>query len=112
MPVEAMDYPHPELGKQVDAIGGHYVLTHEHRFTIDGAAVLVFEGFGVVASSCCGVGGCRYALVPGDLLAHRHTLLPEGRWVSRVSPVRTESRRCAVRDWLTRQRRVHQVVFL
>ncbi|MFH1984184.1 MAG: hypothetical protein ABIL58_20275 [Pseudomonadota bacterium] len=112
IPSEAIDYPHPELNRTIEAIGGHYMLTHEHRFSIEGAEVLVFEGYGVVETSCCGTGGCRYAVVSGDLIAYRHARLPGGQWVSRVSPVRGERRRRVVRDWLVRQRQVHQVVFL
>ena len=109
---DAINYPHPELNRTIEAIGGHYVLIHEQRFTIGGGDVLVFEGYGVVESSCCGTGGCRYALVPGELIAYRHDRLPGGQWVSRVSALRDDARRRAVRDWLVRQRQVHQVVFL
>jgi hypothetical protein len=109
---EDMDYRHPHCNTQVTAIGGHYVFTHEHRLTIDGRTALVFEGYGVAETSCCGTGGCRYAVVPGDLRAYRYACTPGGHWVSRVSPVRRESRRRVIRDWLIRRRQVQHVVFL
>lgn len=107
-----MEYCHPELNTEITAIGGQYVFTHEHRFTIDGADVLVFEGYGLVETSCCGTGGCRYAMVPGDLLAYRCTRLAGGQWVSRVSPLHSEIRRRAVTNWLMRRMQVQQVVLM
>lgn len=107
-----IDFPHPPLGEAIEAIGGHYMLTHEHRFTIDGDDVLVFEGYGVVASACCGTGGCRYAVVAGDVRAYRSARRPGGQWMSRVSPVLSAFRRRRIRRWLMDRRGCHQVVFL
>jgi hypothetical protein len=107
-----VDYPHPILNAEITAIGGHYVLTHEHRFTIGGTATLVFEGYGIVSASCCGSGGCRYAVVPGELIAYRYARLPGGQWVSRVVPLNAPLRRRPVRQWLAQHRTIYHVVFV
>ena len=62
---ELQDFIHPNLGQEITAIGGHYVFNNERRLSFDGRDVLYLVGYAVVDTSCCGVGGCAYAMVPG-----------------------------------------------
>jgi len=109
---EPVSYIHPALNEPCEAIGGHYVLTDEHRMTIDGEDVLVFIGYGVVDSSCCGPGGCRYAVVPGVVQRYRHGQNPDGMWISEVIPVTASHLQLRIRSYLLNTEKVQQVQFL
>ena len=93
------------------AIGGSFELQSEHRLTVDGREVLVLLGVALVDRACCGASGCRYALVPGYLVAYRSGETAEGVPVSEVEPVTGESARRAVKRAVEDLATVNQVVF-
>lgn len=87
-----MEFVHPVLGEDITAIGGHYSLIKEARLIHAGREVLYLIGYGSVDTSCCGTGGCIYALVPGYVVSYRsQTQQENSRDVSLVEPVETES---------------------
>jgi hypothetical protein len=107
-----MEFVHPVLGEDVTAIGGHYTLTKEARLIYAGREVLYLVGFGSVDTSCCGVGGCIYALVPGYIVSYRsHTQSEDARDVSLVEPVDANAR-AAIAAMLKASEGVTQVHFV
>ena len=90
--VEGQDAPtdiiHPVLNKAVRTIGGRYILSQEKRLSYNGRQVLYFIGCAVVDASCCGPGGCTYALVPGYIKDWKYKSGRDGLFVSRVEPIR------------------------
>jgi len=84
------DYVHPRLNEEVTAIGGHYVSERDERIKIDGREVLYILGYSVMDTSCCGVGGGRFAVVPGWLVRYKYRTDDAGLPVSEVSPVEEE----------------------
>lgn len=84
---QAVEFTHPVLNEQVSAIGGHYVFTREVRAVFAGKEVLYYTGYFVMDRSCCGVGGCAYALVAGFVQDWHCASAADGRPVSRVRPV-------------------------
>ena len=62
---EPRDFAHPQLGREVTAIGGHYVFGKEIRMPFYSREILYFVGYAVLDSTCCGVGGVAYVLVAG-----------------------------------------------
>ena len=104
-------YVHQELNREITAIGGHYVLMKEVRLPFRGREVLYLVGYGVVDASCCGAGGCAYALVPGFILEWKDGRSADGLPISRVEPIRDEAIQKEVR-WLIREEEtVQQVKF-
>jgi hypothetical protein len=103
---------HRGLNEEVVAIGGHYVLVKEERLAVGGREVLVVVGHAAFDSTCCGVGGCAYALVPGVLAGYHTGHNPEGLPVSEVEPIRDEGLRKEVRRAIAAREVVQQVVFL
>ncbi len=85
------DYVHPALNEEVTAIGGHYVSEKDERITINGREVLYILGYSVVDTSCCGVGGGRFAVVPGWLVRYKYRTESSGLPVSEVTPVEEDS---------------------
>ncbi len=94
MPVDKalIEFVHPVLGEDVTAIGGHYTLTKEACLRHAGREMLYLIGCGSVDASCCGTGGCIYALVPGYIVSYRtHTHPESSRDVSLIEPVREDT---------------------
>ena len=105
-------FTHPELNKPVTAVGGHYVLTGEQTVVFQGEKLLVFSGHAVFDTSCCGAGGCAYALVPGIIDSYRCRKAATGRWLSKVRPIRDERLRQAAAAVILKQINTRQVQFL
>lgn len=64
-----MRYRHPRIGEEVEAIGGHYVFTKEAVLEHETGNILYFVGCAVTDRSCCGPGGCGYAVVAGYVVS-------------------------------------------
>jgi hypothetical protein len=104
-------YVHQELNQEITAIGGHYALTKEVRLPFRGREVLYLVGCAVVDTSCCGAGGCAYALVPGFILEWRSQTDGDGLAVSQVEPIRDEAIQREIGRLIEEAEPVHQVTF-
>ena len=104
-------YTHAAIGREIEAIGGHYVVESEDRLAFEGRDVLVARGYMVIDRSCCGTGGCGFALVPGYVVCWQGSLNEEGDVVTEVEPVREEREKEDLRRLMLRSERVQQVVF-
>jgi hypothetical protein len=71
-----VEYVHTELDKEVNALAGYYTPLEEHRLEHNGKEVLCVTGVSVIESSCCGTGGCAYAIVPGYIIKENQAGLP------------------------------------
>lgn len=81
------DYAHPELNRDITAIGGHYVVTKEARLPYQGEEVLYFVGQGILDRTCCGFGAVCYAGVAGYVHRWKYARDQHDRSVSQVEPV-------------------------
>jgi len=106
-----LKYIHPELGQEITAIGGHYALVKEARLPFRGREVLYLVGYGIFDTTCCGTGGCTYALVPGSILDWKNETNADGLAVSLVEPIRDETIRREIRQLIKKQELVQQVRF-
>ena len=104
------EYTH-ELGEETRSVSGAYTLEQEEVLEFSGRPLLIVLGYAVVDSSCCGVGGCRFALVPGFLIRSRDRRDAQGRPVSEVEPVADPELRERIGEWLKAERLVQQVQF-
>ena len=82
------EYVHRELNEIVTSIGGHYTFTKEERLPFNGREVLYLHGYAVFDTTCCGGGGCNYALVIGFIGQWKEGSNDEGLPVSMVEPIR------------------------
>ncbi|MEW5946327.1 MAG: hypothetical protein AB1742_09020 [bacterium] len=105
-------YAHVEPGKEVESIGGRYVVQKETTVKYNGRDVLVVFGCALIDRSCCGAGGVRYALVPGYVLSLKTETAPDGSPVSSVEPVEDERDREALRETIERLEPYCQVNFM
>ncbi len=81
-------YTHIPLNEEVRSIGGYYTLEKEMRMPFREREVLYVIGMGVVDTSCCGITGCRYAIVPGFILDWKCSSNKDNLAVSQVEPIR------------------------
>ncbi len=109
---ETQDFSHPELNVQVTAIGGSYFMLKEERLNINGEELLYLIGTAIFDTTCCGTGGCAYALVPGFVREWRYRKDANGRPVTRVRPASEERIRKKIREMIFKIESVHQVNFL
>ena len=105
------EYAHTELNQEITAIGGHYALVKEVRLPFRGREVLYLVGYGVFDTTCCGVGGSAYALVPGFILDWKYETNEDGLAVSQVEPIRAQVVQKEVRRLIKEKEIVQQVRF-
>ena len=109
----AVEYIHQDLNQEVTAVGGHYVLVKETCLPFQGRKVLYLVGYSVFDTTCCGIGGCSYAVVPGFVLDWRHRTGEDGQPVSRLEPIRNRVVQQELRRLIREQERgvVQQIIF-
>jgi hypothetical protein len=105
-------YVHRALDDEVTAIGGHYRFTKEERLAHEGRDVLYLCGYAVFDTTCCGGGGCSYAMVTGYVLGWKDETDPDGFPVSRVEPIRDPAVQKEIRSRIQEKESVGQVNFL
>jgi len=103
-------YTH-ELNKEVQSISGWYRLYKEGRIGYKGTEFLYLVGDGVVESSCCGSGGCRYAVVPGFIVSWKSGANEEGLFTSVIEPIRDARVREDIQMILSKKEGISQVQF-
>jgi hypothetical protein len=106
------DYIHAVLNQEIRTISGHYILSRENRLLFNDQQVLYFIGCAVVDSSCCGTGGCAYALVPGYIRQWKYKLNAGNLPVTQVEPIRDKDVRLALRLLIKEEELVQQVNFI
>lgn len=104
------EYTH-ELNKEIRSISGGYELEMEGKLEINGKEVLYVVGNAVVDSSCCGIGGVRYALVPGYVKKFKTRRDEQGLWISEVEPIIDKATRQEITRVLMDKEVVQQVQF-
>jgi hypothetical protein len=112
MHTSLQDFSHPELNEQVTAIGGSYFLLKEVRLPFEGEELLYLIGAAIFDTTCCGTGGCAYALVPGFVRQWRYRVDANGRPVSQVSPVIGDRLRERIKAIIFKNESVYQVDFI
>lgn len=108
---DSVEYVHPLLNETVTAIGSHYVLTKEQRIPHEGQALLYIIGHAVIDTSCCGVGGCGYALVPGFVLDWKFKTTPDNRPVSLIQPIHSPQTQKEVRRLIAQRESIYSIQF-
>jgi hypothetical protein len=108
----AREYVHQPLNQEVTAIGGHYLLVKEVRLPFAGREVLYLVGHAAFDTSCCGAGGCAYALVPGIILNWKARHTEDGLDVSEVESVDGRDTQAQLQRLIREREMVHEVRFL
>jgi hypothetical protein len=107
----AREYEHRDLLQVVQAIGGHYELTREGLLPVAGRQVLYLIGHAVYDSTCCGAGGCSFALVIGFVRKWKERENAQGFPVSEVAPILHPAEQQQIRRLIEERETVSQVNF-
>ncbi|MDY6854958.1 MAG: hypothetical protein SWO11_09695 [Thermodesulfobacteriota bacterium] len=105
------DYTHEKLKEEVRFIAGYYLPEEEKRLGYKGREVLYIIGFGAIDNSCCGTGGCRYALVPGYLLKWKVRNNEDGKPISEIEPIKDKDDRAEIAGIIRGQETITQIEF-
>jgi hypothetical protein len=104
-------YTHRPLGEEVRSISGYYAIDEERRIPFRGREVLLAKGSYMVETSCCGTGGCGFALVPGYVLQWKAWTNDKGEPVSKIEPVTDAEEKRALSKRIQESEQVQQVNF-
>jgi hypothetical protein len=105
------EYVHRELDREVTAIGGHYRFDREAQIAFRGQQVLYLCGYALYDTSCCGLGGCGYALVQGVVERWQYRRDPEGFPVTRLAAIDDPDCQRELGGLIKDQEAVSQVIF-
>jgi hypothetical protein len=108
---EPQDFIHPQLGREVTAIGGHYVFGKEIRLPFHSREILYFIGYAVLDSTCCGVGGVAYVLVAGFLRQWKYKKDQDDCFVSLIEPIVDQAVQKEIKSVIQKREMVYQVSF-
>lgn len=108
---EVSFYVHRPLEETVVAIGGHYRFTDEVCIRFDEKDLLYLKGYAVFDTSCCGAGGCIYAVVQGFVEQWKAETDSEGFSVSRIRRVTDPNLRQEISKMIKSREMVQQVQF-
>jgi hypothetical protein len=86
-------------------------MEEEGQLEVDGRTVLYVVGVAVIDSSCCGEGGCRYALVPGYVRNLKTRRNADGLWVSEVESITDPKAKQEISQKLKNMEAIQQVQF-
>jgi len=109
--IEPQDFTHPALGREVTAIGGHYMFGKEIRMSYESREILYFVGYAVLDSSCCGVGGVAYVLVAGFVRQWKYKKNHDDCFVSQIETIGDQTIQKEVRSMIQKKEMVNQVTF-
>lgn len=107
-----IEYIHKPLNQEALAIGGSYVLSREERLALDNDEILYLVGYGIFDRTCCGAGGCGYALVQGRIVRWQIKQTADGEPVSEIARVQSADERRRIEAMIKKKEFVPQVVFL
>lgn len=105
-------YAHIPLNQEIQAISGHFSLEKECRIEFLGQELFYVVGSGFVDTSCCGMGGCCYALVPGFVVLWKTEKNKDGLMVSKMEPITDPKLQKEITSLIKQQEVVTQVNFL
>jgi len=110
--VTTREYVHLPLDEEVSAIGGSYQLVKEERLELGGREVLYIVGHGVFDTTCCGAGGCAYAIVPGYVVGWKTGANEDGLAITIVEPIEDDETRRQVSRVITSRETVQETRFV
>ena len=106
------EYLHEEMNREIDAISGYYTFLKEVRLPFHDREILYILGCAIIDNSCCGVGGCGFALIPGYILSWKSRIDDQGKPVTEVEPLRDKNEQKELTRLIQDNEMVTQIQFL
>ncbi|BDC35696.1 MAG: hypothetical protein EF806_05360 [Candidatus Methanoliparum thermophilum] len=105
-----IDYKHLPIGLDIEFVSGSYVPLDEKILDFNNKKVLYVIGSAILDNSCCGVAGCRYAIVPGYIVDFKYKR-ENSLFVSKVEPIRDLKQRQEIKKMIKGRETVKQIDF-
>ena len=105
------EHIHQPLDEEVTAIGGSYRLVKEERLEHGGRQVLYIVGHGIFDTTCCGAGGCAYAIVPGYIIDWKTQTTSDGLPISIVEPINDTTQQTEITRLIKFQETIQETRF-
>lgn len=105
-------YEHQSLGTEFTAISGHYVVEKEVRIPFNHREIFYTTGYSVVDTSCCGSGGCGYALVHGYIIDWKREKNDDDIELSLMEAIRNDKEKKELQLLINQNENVTQVNFM
>ena len=106
-----LEYTHLRINEDVTTIAGYYTPLKEARIKYDDKDVLYVVGQAMIESSCCGIGGWGYVLVPGYIVNWQNRTDEAGLPVSEVEPISDRGARDAISRVIKEAESIPQIEF-
>jgi len=106
------EFVHDQLDNEVNAIGGWYTLTKEIQLPFQDRMVFYLTGHAHFDSTCCGAGGCSYAVVQGYIVKWKGMQNEDSVAVSQIEPILDPAARTEIQRLIMRDKIISQVVFM
>jgi hypothetical protein len=107
---DPIDYKHIPLSSDIEFISGRYTPLEEKIIDFKDRKVLYVIGNAILDNSCCGIGGCRYAIVPGFIIDFKYKK-DAGLSVSKVEPIHDLKERQEIKTMINGRELVTQIDF-
>ncbi len=105
------EYTHLEPGLEVEGLSGHYTVDKEIKLEVGEREVLIILGSAMWDKSCCGIGGCRFATIPGYIVDYKARTNNAGEPVSDVEVIDDEVLQKQIKKQIEASEYVQQVNF-
>lgn len=99
------------MGEETEAISGRYSFQQEGKIPYKDRDIYYYTGYSAVDTSCCGPGGCGFALVIGYIVNWKNGKDAGGIDTSDIEPVTNDGDRQDIKKLLTKETHVQQVNF-
>jgi len=105
------EFIHHEINEEIKSISGQYAITKEARLPFNGKQILYITGYGLFDTSCCGSGGCGYAVVGGFIKDWKVKKDKDGRYISRVESIKDDDLQKKIRAVIAKIEMVQEIRF-
>jgi hypothetical protein len=106
------NFKHFAIGEEIRSAAGGYIVQKEALTKIGEKEILYYIASAFFDTSCCGAGGCGYAIVVGYVADHQFKQDKNGTLLTEVETIESENEKEKIKKILLDKEKLDQVVFL
>lgn len=106
------NFKHFAIGEEIRSAAGGYIVQKEALAKIGEKEILYYTASAFFDTSCCGAGGCGYAIVAGYVTKYQFNQDKNGTLLTEVETVESENEKEEIKKILLDKENLDQVVFL